>query len=69
MINNIYCLEFLFFQSIFNFLVRNEIYIVNTYENNLVLHGYILLINFLYQYRLHLMLDLEYTNLYFRNLH
>jgi len=51
------------------FLVLIEPFlIVYTYENSLMFLGCILLKDLLYQFRLHLMLDLEYTNLYFHNL-
>jgi len=55
-------------QTIFSVLIELYFIILNTYENSLMFHEYILLKGWLYQFRLHLMLDLEYTNLYFHNL-
>lgn len=55
-------------QTIFSVLIELYFIILYTYENSLMFHEYILLKDWLYQLRLHLMLDLEYTNLYFHNL-
>lgn len=55
-------------QTIFSILIKLYFIILYTYENSLMFHEYILLKDWLYQLRLHLMLDLEYTNLYFHNL-